>query len=65
MQGPDVSELLVEGTQIWTWRMLSSWAGDLEMVCGEDKGDIKEGAGTCTEQVTEYKWLKCIIRTQS
>lgn len=34
MQGPDVSELLVEGTQIWTWRMLSSWAGDLEMVSG-------------------------------
>jgi len=40
MQGPDVSELLAGGKQIGTWRLLSSEAGDLEMVCGEGESDI-------------------------
>lgn len=35
MQGRDVSELLVEGKQIW--RLLSSWAGGSERVLGEEK----------------------------
>lgn len=40
MQGLDVSELLVEGKQILIWKTLSSWAGGLERVCGEEAADM-------------------------
>lgn len=61
MQGLDVSELLVEGKQIWIWRVLASWAGDSEMVCEEDKGDIQKNDGTCTKQVIAYQKITTLL----
>lgn len=54
--GQLVFELLVEGKEIWIWRVLFLSAGNLEIVCERHKGDFNDSP--CTEMLLAYKKIE-------